>query len=386
MKILMAEYQPWQHRVEDGEHKYARFFLQDNHKVFWLAHYLDLRRMLRRREDDVAFYKLWRKGVDSPETDLLTFTPLSFVPYLRFPGFDNRIVAQNCLKYTIPNVREIVKKQNFGHVDLLWIGDPRLYSLVDLVDFDRLVYRMSDDMESFPTGPRSIGEIEATICKRADLVFATARRLVEKTQRFTANVCYLPNGADFHLFHIPTPPLPTDLANIPEPRIIFVGVIGDWFDFESILHAAEALPQYNFVIIGPGEGKERVQAGLASLRCMSNIHVMGSRPFAQVPAYLAHSHIGLIPFIKNKLTDAINPIKLFEYAAAGLPVVCRNLEEVQNLASPALLYNSHQEFIEHIETAIKSREALRPICVEFGRTNSWRSRYEVVKSELMKLS
>lgn len=59
----MAEYQPWQHRIEDGEHKYARFFLEDGHQVFWLANFVNLNRLMRKREDDLAYIELWRQGV-----------------------------------------------------------------------------------------------------------------------------------------------------------------------------------------------------------------------------------------------------------------------------------------------------------------------------------
>lgn len=386
MKILMAEYRPWQHRVEDGEHKYARFFLQDGHQVFWLTHFLDLSRIMRQREDDLAFLRLWRRGIESPEPGLQTFTPFSVVPYVPFPGLDNLWAAKTCQRYTVPGVKRTLTAYGFAHVDVLWIGNPRLYSLLDLVTFDVLAYRMSDDMDKFPTGPRSIGQVEAEICRRADVVFATARPLVRKAQQLARKVCYLPNGSDFRLFNSPSLKIPTDLADIPEPRMAFVGVIGDWFDFESLEFASQALPNCNFVIIGPGEGGNRVRAGIEKLRDRNNVYVLGSRPFAQVPCYLAHSQVGLIPFIRSQLTESINPIKLFEYSAAGLPIVSRDLQEVRNLESPALVYSCPETFVACIRKALRNRQALHVAGVEFGRANSWARRYEMVKDQLSALN
>lgn len=382
MKILMAEYQPWQHRVEDGEHKYARFFKQDGHQVFWLANFLNLNRLIRRREDDLAYLKLWRRGVAFPETSLQTFTPFAFIPYVRFPGLDSHWAAKTCLKYTVPSLKRTLVKQGFDHVDILWIGNPRLYSILDLVSYDILVYRMSDDVGNFAIEPGTIDEIEAKICRRADVVFATAQSLVSKAERVARHVCYLPNGVDFDLFNVSSAEIPADLAQIPEPRLIYVGVIGDWFDIESLEFAAKALPDHNFVIIGPVNGGVELAARIKKLKARNNVYVLNSRSFLQIPRYLQYSQVGLVPFIENEMTNSINPIKLFEYAAAGLPVVCRDLEEIRNLNSPALLYNFAEEFVTQIRTALQDREALQTAGVEFGRANSWARRYEVVKREL----
>jgi glycosyltransferase involved in cell wall biosynthesis len=227
-----------------------------------------------------------------------------------------------------------------------------------------------------------MGQVEADICRRADLVFATAHNLVEKTEQFTSQVCYLPNGVDFHLFSTQPAQPPADLVDIPKPRLIYVGVIGAWFDFELVEFASQSLPGCSFVIIGPVEGGSHVQVGIEKLDRRDNIYLLGSRPFAQVPRYLNNSQVGLIPFVKNELTDSINPIKLFEYAAAGLPIVSRDLDETRALQSPALLYASPAEFIGGIQKALKDNNTLERAGREFGRRNSWRRRYRMIKNKL----
>jgi glycosyltransferase involved in cell wall biosynthesis len=385
MKILMAEYHLWRHRIEVGEHKYAHFFLEDGQAMFWLAHFLNINRLIRRREDDRAYVALWRQGVVSPEPNLMTFTPFSLLPYVRVPILQSYPVAKACLKYTVPNVKRTLAQQGFAHVDVLWIGNPRLYSLLSLVSWDVLVYRMSDDWDTFPLEPETTRLLEAEIFRRADVVFATAKNLVAKAEKMARRVCYLPNGVDFDLFNAAQLDIPDDLARISEPRIIFVGNIEDWMDFAALEYAAQQLSTYSFVIIGPVSGGAPTTEGLARLRAQPNVHILGSRPFAQIPRYLQHSQVGVIPFVKNNLTDAVNPIKLFEYAAAGLPMVSRDLVEVRHLASPALLYATSEEFVACLEEAMQNRQRLSTAGVAFGRANAWAQRYTLVKRELAEI-
>jgi hypothetical protein len=92
--------------------------------------------------------------------------------------------------------------------------------------------------------------------------------------------------------------------------------------------------------------------------------------------------VGLIPFLKNSLTHAISPIKLFEYCAAGLPVVSARLEETERSRSPALLYDTADDLIAQIETALKQQDSLGLTGVRFGQANTWRRRYEDVWTQL----
>ena len=385
MKILMAEYQPWQHRIEDGEHKYARFFLEDGHQVFWLANFVNINRFIRKREDDLAYIELWRQGIEEPIQGLTTFTPLAWLPYARGPVFESEWLGLHFMRYTLPSVQKVLTLHGFDDVDVLWIGNQRLYSVAPLVKYRRMVYRMKDDVEAYGSEPRSIGRIEQRICQQADIVFFTANRLRTKAQRYAQKTQYLPNGVDFEFFREPNLEIPTDLEQIPPPRLIYVGQISHWFDFESVLAAAKLFPDYSFVLIGPVNLDKYGQVSLQQLLELPNVHILGSRPFVQIRAYLRHSQVGLIPFLKNSLTHTISPIKLFEYCAAGLPVVSTRLEETERLSSPALLYDTADDFVRYIRTALVQHEALERTGIEFGQANTWRRRYAEVRRQLDRL-
>ena len=125
----------------------------------------------------------------------------------------------------------------------------------------------------------------------------------------------LPNGVDAENFARPRPE-PEDIAGLARPRVVYVGALEYWFDVELLERCALARPDVPFVVIGPRP--DGLPASLATLR---NVHLIGPRPYAEIPAYLQHCDVGIVPFRRDALVDSIHPIKVYEYLAAGLRVV-----------------------------------------------------------------
>ena len=91
------------------------------------------------------------------------------------------------------------------------------------------------------------------------------------------------------------------------------------------------------------------------LKPAKNLFILGSRPYDELPGYLQHAGVGLIPFdVANhrNLVRSIHPLKLYEYLASGLPVVAVEWEELQNLRSPATLTNNREHFLAAIRGVI----------------------------------
>jgi glycosyltransferase involved in cell wall biosynthesis len=121
--------------------------------------------------------------------------------------------------------------------------------------------------------------------------------------------------------------------------------MAEWFDFNLVAMAARQRPDVSFVLIGP--------AGLARQRLpkLPNLHVIGPVPWSELPPYLQHSAVGLIPFdIRNHrdLINGVNPLKLYEYAACGIPIVSVAWPELRKLNAPAELAEEPDEFVRAI--------------------------------------
>ena len=199
--------------------------------------------------------------------------------------------------------------------------------------------------EGFDASTMERGERE--LCESADLVIASAQDLAERCARFSKNVHYVPHGVDYEHFAaaVEPGPLPADLAAIPEPRIGFFGLIHEWVDVELIGRLADVLP-YSFVVIGSAK------TDMSAVEGKPNVYVLGRRPYAELPAYSRGFQASIVPFRMTELTHSVNPIKLREYAAAGLPIVSSPLPEVRKCADIAACAETFDEWVDALREAV----------------------------------
>lgn len=195
--------------------------------------------------------------------------------------------------------------------------------------------------------PATMERGEEELCRVSDLVIASAEDLAERCRRFSSNVHYVPHGVDHEHFAraLEPGPLPADLAAIPEPRIGFFGLIHEWVDVDLIARLADVLP-YSFVVIGSAK------RDMSELERRPNVYVLGRRPYAELPTYSRGFHAAIVPFAMTELTVSVNPIKLREYAAAGLPVVSSPLPEVKKCGDIAVCADSFDEWVDALRAAV----------------------------------
>jgi glycosyltransferase involved in cell wall biosynthesis len=381
MKILMGESLAYNNITHVGSHTYADFFAADGHDIFWLGgtlHALNLLRAWRGNQHDQQLLEPWQRGGMQLQERFWTYQPFTLLPYRTAPLLNTVTALRYTLNFTVPPVRGILARYGFQDVDLLWIGQSHYsLSLLGQVRYRKLIYRMMDNYAEFNDVPDSMSDAEAEIIARADTVLVTAQKLYEAAREKGGDkVFYLPNGVHYEKFNIPDPKEPADIAALPHPRVLYVGMIADWFDIDLMVHAAQNLPDYNFIIVGP------TLISLDRLKGLSNVHLLGARPYDEVPHYMHFSDVGIMPFKKTPLTETINPIKIFEYLATGLPSVSVRLDELERLKSPTLLTETPQDFIDALREAVKRGRGL-PEFLAFAEANSWQKRYELIKSRMV---
>jgi len=237
------------------------------------------------------------------------------------------------------------------------------------------VYHCTDEISGFPGYSRFIPAIEARLIARSDVVLASSEVLRDDKARSNPNSHFVPNGADVELFERALAwdgPEPPDLRRLPRPRAGFIGNIEYRFDAALVRQAAERLPEWSFVLIGPLQhGYPDVEA----LRDLPNVHFLGLKARTDLPAYLAGLDVTLIPYRMNRLTQGIYPLKVHEYLAAGKPVVATPIPSLRQLADRVYLAADGPSFADAIERAAREdgpyrREARR----QLARRETWSAR------------
>ena len=221
---------------------------------------------------------------------------------------------------------------------ILWAYVPQAEVLLAALDPSLVVYHCVDDIAAQPgIDAISFRASERRFAAGADLVLASAPALSARLRQIADNVIDAPNVADTAAFARALEPGPVDpaVAALARPRAVFTGaVVATKLDFPLLVALARRRPDWSFALVGPiGPGDPRTDP--AVLTAEPNIHLLGRRVYGELPNVLRGADAGLIPYARNELTESIFPMKVYEYLAAGLPVVATELPAITDVAGVA---------------------------------------------------
>lgn len=260
---------------------------------------------------------------------------------------------------------------------ILWAYVPQAELLLSRLRPRLVVYHCVDDISAHPRiDSASFRAAEARFARRADVVLASSQPLAERMRRLNRNVYYMANVADTELFSTAQRSGPIDpaVAALPRPRIVFVGAIaGTKLDIRLLIELAELRPQWSVVLVGPvGLGDPLVD--LSILGDVPNLHLLGPRCYAELPEVLRGAQAAVIPYKLNQLTASIFPMKVYEYLAAGLPVVATalpSLAEVDGITFAA----DASEMVAALEQAVSEDSVdARAARARLADGHSWEAR------------
>lgn len=244
-----------------------------------------------------------------------------------------------------------------------------------------IVYDILDDLSIYDADEvgtpeeRRVRFHHPAVMRRADLVIASSQTLIDRHRPERPDLLLVENGVDATRFASPAnrpPDLPPG-----RPLIGYHGAIAPWFDFDLLEQVAILRPDWSFVLVGPTVG--RVGHRLTRIARLHNIHHIGERPSETMPSYVQAFDVGAIWFVMDRLTEGVSPLKMFEYLAAGVPVVAPPLPAC--LESPLVLTAAGaHEWCRAIEQALRpSDQAPRRAA---GAAASWDRRVEPVLARL----
>jgi glycosyltransferase involved in cell wall biosynthesis len=246
---------------------------------------------------------------------------------------------------------------------LLWFYDPMaVIAFAGQLNERAIIYDCMDELSQFRGAPPELMVRERELLEQADVVFCGGQKMRKKRLTANPNTHFFGTGVDCEHFGRA---LSNDLPLAPElaalqgaPVLGYFGVIDERIDYDLLRKLADARADWHVVMVGP-----TAKVNPADFPQRPNLHWLGARSYAQLPALTKGFSVAMMPFALNAATEFINPTKALEYMAAGRPVVSTALDEVRlNFGAVARIARSHAEFI-----ALCDREVSKPSRIRIAR-------------------
>lgn len=322
--------------------------------------------------------KSFTEPVREVEKNIFVLNPLAI------PAYGTEAVRRFNEKFLVSQVKRAMRNLNFK-TPINMVFNPAAGLLAGKLGESELIYYCVDEYTAFTGASKGLKEIEEELFRRADLVVVSAEKLYESKKQFNENTFIIRHGVDFSHFRKALDEetiVPDEIKDLPKPVIGFHGLLADWVDFELIKRVAEHFKNGSIVLIG----KIAVDAErkIKILDDVPNIHFLGRKPYAELPAYCKGFDVALNPFTINELTLAANPLKVREYLAAGLEVVSTDIPEVRILDF-CRIGETREKFIGQIEEALNNSKPKTEISDSI-KAESWEARIEDLRRILEETS
>ncbi|MCY2052217.1 glycosyltransferase, partial [Klebsiella pneumoniae] len=318
------------------------------HRVLYIES-LGLRQPSINKKDLSRIYRRIIKGIKPPRKvrdNIWVWSPIS-IPFNKFSFI--RVINKILLSSTLKIWSSFIGFKK----PMLWTYNPLTTRFLNVENFNYSVYHCVDEIKAQPGMPVDILEnAEEDLVRRVNITFVTSPTLLKTRKVWSNNVYYFSNVADYEHFNIAKDEslgIPDDMRDIKKPVLGFIGAISGYkVNFPLLAAIADAHPEWSIVLIGDiGEGDPSTDAKL--LNDKVNIHIIGARPYKQLPAYLKAMDVALLPNNINEYTASMFPMKFFEYLSAGKNVVSVDLVSIKEFSGCVKIASSSEDFIAAIE-------------------------------------
>ena len=235
-------------------------------------------------------------------------------------------------------------------------------------------YYARDDWSELPARKAwwpAIRESYARIRDSGMPVVAVSQTIIDRIEPRGPGVV-VPNGVEPEEWSGPTPEDPGWLAAIPHPRALYVGTLDSRLDTEGLAVLAARRPELQIVLLGViGDA-----SSLVPIRGRDNIHILPPTNRAGLVAAIRNSDVCLVSHVRTELTEAMSPLKIYEYLAGGAPVLSIDLAPVRGIDDRVLLTDTTADFGDLLDDALALGAQEEQKRLAFVAANSWRSRHE----------
>jgi glycosyltransferase involved in cell wall biosynthesis len=270
---------------------------------------------------------------------------------------------------------------------VLWLFSPREAWLAGGLGEAALCYHVTDDYAAMPgaAGDRSLATADEALLGRADCVFVTSAAHAAARGLDGPRVHVVPNVADVAHFRTALDPatvVPSDIASVRHPIAGFVGAVDAYkVDLALLRACAVAAPEISWVLIGPVAWSDATTR-LDGLD-LPNVHVLGARGFATLPAYVKAFDVALIPYRQTAYTRATSPLKLWEYLAAGRPVVATDLPGVADAGGLVTIARDPAAFVAAVRRHVGEGGAHATVRADAALAHAWPRRVAEIEAVVL---
>ncbi len=372
--LLVFPIIPWDFRWQRPQHIVSRF-AQNGYSVINISMDFISKGYQYRNSDDAIFdVNCDQISKDIYQVRLASENPLNvYTDSFKEGDIQNLFLSLSTILKRL-NVKELVYIVQF----------PGWYPLVEKVKSrfnGKIVFDCMDEHSGFSTNSSDSINYETELIKRSDLVITSSHLLDEKVKNVNnLNTILVKNGTEFEHFSNIYPN--GQLCTMKRPIIGYYGAISDWFDMDIIEYCAKQKPEWNFVLIGSTAGCDT-----SKVEELPNIHLLGEKPYKELPGYLYYFDVCTIPFKIIPLTLATNPVKFYEYLSCGKPIVSVKLPELIHYNEYCYLADTKEEFLELIQKALveKDNQELIQKRITLAKDNSWNERFNQILSKVVEL-
>ncbi|MBK8444231.1 MAG: glycosyltransferase [Sphingobacteriales bacterium] len=362
--------------------------LAQQHKVFYIDNPFTFKDVIRhfgspaiqQRRQALLFRRPLYRQVPQCPPNFVAVTPPSVVPLNFLPeGVLYDKLSQINEQLVFSALQRLLSDFGIQHYIFINSFNPFYYRRfpASLVPAPLLrIYHCSDDISQEAYIARHGVRLEREALRQYPLVLATSRQLCRLLEEKGARRAhYLPSGVNTELFapHRTPTAAPPELQHEQRRVIIYTGNLSTLrLDYDLLIFLIQQLPDCLFVLIGEEKKADD------SLRQYKNVKLLDAKPQAALPAYLQAAHCAIIPFLKNRLTESIYPLKINEYLAAGLPVVSSNFsEEILDFREVATLADTREQFLEAVRHALThNSEKQQQLRRNIAALHSWQQRVQ----------
>src|SRR5271157_5516213 len=278
----------WFAENRTSSHHIARWLARD-HRVY----YIECPGLRAPKTSGRDLKKIWSKVVRFAKGPRRAVENVKVLTLLQIPLHQFRLVRWLNRTLILATLRWLEWREGIRR-PIAWFMVPYLSSVVGRLGESLSVYYCIDDYASLPdVNAQAVRAMDEDLTRKAGLVFVASQTLLDAKSRLNRSTYVSPHGVDIDHFGRARDDrleIPPEMVNLPRPIVGFFGLIEQWIDLDLVDELAARRPQWSIVLIG------RMAVPDHPVCHRPNVHLLGKRPYDELPAYGRTFDAAIIPY------------------------------------------------------------------------------------------